>query len=430
VGGSEPNDCFNSGRLVNGQFASGSRLQRWSVPALAAIGGGVGAGPLEQSHAPMSADIDASADDGRSVASDLAVQLGLANTSLGSLFGSISFGGPAALPVIKGNSFPSDVSRNNSNLFAYQKYNYSGGVTQLPLVLDLTYTIDDNSNDPTANRFVGNRPGGAEMSAVLTIIDGSVPIEAIKVAGDFGFGLGCGDEASANMPPNSILGSASHLSAPGESGPQAVVVRIDSCANPGQPIVLAAGQDFYVATSLQTPARGRAPQPPSTDFSVLENGFVDSANTLRVAIDPTADPDAVAALIENLEPACGDSCEDAFEPDPVTAQIDIKPGSTDDCINVGSMGVIPVALLGSASFGVQQVTLDSLRFGALAVRSAGNGKRMCAIGEVNGDGYADLLCHFENARSNWQSGQTMVTLTGALVSGGAFEAHSDVCLKP
>ena len=54
--------------------------------------------------------------------------LGLPDVSLGSVFGSIGFGGPAALPVIKGYSIPSDISRTNSNLYAYQKYNYSGGI--------------------------------------------------------------------------------------------------------------------------------------------------------------------------------------------------------------------------------------------------------------------------------------------------------------
>jgi hypothetical protein len=436
-----PLDCFNGGQRIpyldgnpGGTFRSSLRFQRWSAPVGGNSGGGVGAGSISQTHTPTTSDIDASWGDGQAWNEILTSELGLPDAEpMGSMFGSISFGGPVALPVLKGNSFPSDIARTNTNLYAYQKYNYSGGVTALPLVLDLTYVIADNSNNPAINPTqVNQRPGGANLTAALSILDGRIPIEELRRISD-NPGLNqaiCGNETILGLPPGSILGAATFQSPEGQSGPQAIVSPVNSCASPGQPIQLAANQDFYVTGGLQVPARGKAPQPPSTDTSVTANGFVDSANTLRVTFSSTASPALVAELVSNLEPACGDTCGETFEPDPVEVRIDLKPGSVDNCVNVGAKGVIPVAVFGSETFGVQQVLTDSsLKLGGLTVRSAG-GKRLCSVQAVNGDSYPDLVCHFDNMRSNWKAGQTSVTLSGTLVSGGAFEASDSVCLKP
>jgi hypothetical protein len=346
--------------------------------------------------------------------------LGLPDVSLGSVFGSIGFGGPAALPVIKGYSIPSDISRTNSNLYAYQKYNYSGGVSDLPLVLDLTYSIDENSEDLSASPFVGDRPGGAQMGATLSIVDGNVPIELLKQAGDRGFNnVVCNNEAALGFPAGSILGAASHGSLPGETGPQAVLLEIRSCSSPDQLIQLAAGQDFYVATSMQIPARGKTPQPGSTS-TVTTNGYVDAANTLRITFDPEAPPELVQALVAAIEPGCEPNCD--------FPTIDVKPGDSANCVNVTSKGVIPVALLGTASLPVREVSIPSLRLGSLqpAVRK---GRAQCSISRVNGDELDDLVCHFQNSAANWTVGQAVATLTGESASG-AFEASDKVCLKP
>lgn len=433
-GDSLPYDCVNGGRFVNGAFVSSARQQRWQAPNGGNNGGGVGAGSYSGTHTPVASDVDLSWEDGQSWHTILMGQLGLDPTaSLGSMYGEISFGGPLALPLIRGNSFPSDVSRTNSNLYAYQKYNYSGGVTQLPLIMDLTYEIEDNSNDPSVNpNFVSERPGGAVLSAALAIVDSSIALEELqRISGTTGFNaLTCGSEQALGLPPGTILGAATVRSTEGQKGPQAVALTIESCANPGQQVQLAANQDFYVTAALQVPARGKAPQPPSANTSVTANGFVDSANTLRIAIDPAASPALVAQLAANIEPACGENCGESFEPEPLDVRIDLKPGSSDNCVNVGLKGVIPVAVLGSSTLGVQQVRTDgTLRLGTLPVQTH-KGRSQCSIGEVNGDAYPDLVCHFVNSRSNWQAGQNTVTLTGQLASGVAIEASDSVCLKP
>lgn len=409
-----PYDCFNPGRF----YVSGNRVQTWSFPQALTAGGGVGNGGFALSFTPSSGDIDAAWNDGGTYQADLS----LPNAPLASLFGSIGFGGPAALPVVKGYAIPSDVSRSNSNLYAYQKYNYSGGATSLPLVLDLTYGISENSSDATVSPFLGQRPGGAEIGATLAVLDGSLTIEQLRAASIIpGFNsIRCGTEADLGWPAGSILGVASHSSQGAEQGSQHRTLPIVSCASTtNETVQLSAGQDFFVAVGLQTPARGKAPQPPSTTGAAA-NGWVDAANTMRVVFDAAAPATVVQALVANIEPGCSPNCD--------FPSLDIKPGDAANCINVNNTGNIPVALLGSASFNVGEVSLASLTFGKLSPSVLKSGKPQCSVSDVNADGVGDLVCQFRNQSSNWTAGQAIETMRGQSATG-AFEASDKVCLK-
>jgi hypothetical protein len=187
---------------------------------------------------------------------------------------------------------------------------------------------------------------------------------------------------------------------------------------------LQAGQDFIVVTGMQLPSRGKTPQPPRT-LAADTNGWVDSANTLRVAFDPAAPRELVQTLAENIAPACTD-CE--LQPEPIGADIDIKPDSTDNCLNPASNGVIPVAILGSQVLNVADLRLDgTLTLGSLGLRVRGKAPG-CTIGSVNGDEYPDLMCQFSNASDAWQAGQTTATLTGKLFNGVPVTGSDKVCL--
>jgi hypothetical protein len=54
----------------------------------------------------------------------------------------------------------------------------------------------------------------------------------------------------------------------------------------------------------------------------------------------------------------------------------------------------------------------------------------CTIEDVNRDGRADLLCHFQNVPTNWQTGQTLVTLAGKLNNGESIFASDKILLVP
>ncbi|MGA8032050.1 MAG: hypothetical protein WCB48_06620, partial [Casimicrobiaceae bacterium] len=108
--------------------------------------------------------------------------------------------------------------------------------------------------------------------------------------------------------------------------------------------------------------------------------------------------------------------------------IDVKPGST-GCINPTSNGVIPVAILGSATFQVKDIRLDnSLMLGSLALRVRG-GRPLCSVTQANADGYDDLVCQFDNVSTNWTSGPSTATVSGRRYNGLPFQGSDSICVK-
>lgn len=114
----------------------------------------------------------------------------------------------------------------------------------------------------------------------------------------------------------------------------------------------------------------------------------------------------------------------------LTAIIDVKPGSASNCLNINGHGNIPVAILGSETFDVSTIDLDSLLFGGLQVQVRGNKGPLCSVEFSNDDDYPDLVCHFEDDPSNWVSGSGTVTLYGTLVDGAPFEGSDMICIVP
>jgi hypothetical protein len=77
-------------------------------------------------------------------------------------------------------------------------------------------------------------------------------------------------------------------------------------------------------------------------------------------------------------------------------QIDVKPGDGSNTVNIGSDGVIAVAILSTAEFDASQVIAGSVVFaGAHAVQST--------LRDVNGDGRIDMLLHFRTQDTTLRS---------------------------
>ena len=76
--------------------------------------------------------------------------------------------------------------------------------------------------------------------------------------------------------------------------------------------------------------------------------------------------------------------------------IDIKPGSYPNSINLGSNGVVPVAILSSSDFDATAIPADTvfLAGSGVAVRGKGN-KLMAHEEDVNEDGFIDLVVQVE-----------------------------------
>ena len=113
--------------------------------------------------------------------------------------------------------------------------------------------------------------------------------------------------------------------------------------------------------------------------------------------------------------------------------VDIKPGSCPNPLNLGSRGVLPVAVLGSDELDVTEIDLASIQLlDASPVRSSfedvsepvvdGN---VCDCTDSDGDGYMDLVLKFKTAEVVEQligiiddlakGDQVALTLTGAKI---------------
>jgi hypothetical protein len=108
--------------------------------------------------------------------------------------------------------------------------------------------------------------------------------------------------------------------------------------------------------------------------------------------------------------------------------IEVKPGSGDFApLNPKAKGTIPVALLSSKEFNAldAEVNVKTLTFGRTGEEYSL--KRCAKEGEdVNGDGYPDLVCHFDNQVANFRRGDLSAVLKGKTKSAKPFQGHGDL----
>lgn len=98
------------------------------------------------------------------------------------------------------------------------------------------------------------------------------------------------------------------------------------------------------------------------------------------------------------------------KPTAVIVDIDIKPGSYPNAINVRSRGVIPVAILMTEDFDATSVDVDTVQF-------AGAPPLRWALEDVDGDTDWDVIFHFNSAETSIACGDTEATLAGKTLDG-------------
>ncbi len=103
----------------------------------------------------------------------------------------------------------------------------------------------------------------------------------------------------------------------------------------------------------------------------------------------------------------------------VAVDIDIKPGSDPNSINLKSKGVIPVAILGSANFDVADVDVATLVFAGASPAHDLTDPVVYAdhLQDVNLDGFMDLVCHFRTQDTGIDPLDTEATLTDGNITG-------------
>ena len=114
---------------------------------------------------------------------------------------------------------------------------------------------------------------------------------------------------------------------------------------------------------------------------------------------------------------------------PVT--VDIKPGVYPNVINLGSHGVVPVAVLSDAEFDATQIDPATVSVGGapIAMRGKQRSKAMAHGEDVNGDGLVDLLIQIETQTLTVPE-DGYILVTGSLFDGTEFEGGDDVVLVP
>jgi hypothetical protein len=121
-----------------------------------------------------------------------------------------------------------------------------------------------------------------------------------------------------------------------------------------------------------------------------------------------------------------------YECGPMQVDIDIKPGSDPNCFNNDDHGVIPVAILGSADFDVNDIDQTTVELEGLTVKIVGKKteKLLAHIEDVNGDGIADLVVQIQDEDGTFASGHGTANVTGTLWDGTPFLGTDSICIVP
>lgn len=116
----------------------------------------------------------------------------------------------------------------------------------------------------------------------------------------------------------------------------------------------------------------------------------------------------------------------------VEAVIDIKPGSYPNSVNLGSNGVIPVAVLSSAGFDATEVAPETITLAGagVAVRGKGN-KYLSHYEDANDDGIGDLVCQVETVNLDPDAFQNgCACLTGETIDGRLIVGWDEIRVVP
>jgi len=121
-----------------------------------------------------------------------------------------------------------------------------------------------------------------------------------------------------------------------------------------------------------------------------------------------------------------------FVPEELAANvpIDIKPGTYPNNINLGSKGVIPVAICSTETFDAMQVDPLTVTLADAGVKIRGKGKSLFATDDVNGDGLVDMILWIETEGLALAPDATEALLKGMTYGGLAFEGIDQVRIVP
>ena len=116
----------------------------------------------------------------------------------------------------------------------------------------------------------------------------------------------------------------------------------------------------------------------------------------------------------------------ALTPDFINVAIDIKPGGYPNTINLTSNGVVPVAILSSATFDATTVDPITVTLAGAGVRLKGNGTPIASFQDVNKDGLLDIVVQVETSALVLTDTDVNATLQGKTKTGQRFKGQDTI----
>jgi len=114
---------------------------------------------------------------------------------------------------------------------------------------------------------------------------------------------------------------------------------------------------------------------------------------------------------------------DTYGAGPIEVQIDIKPGSDQNNINLKSKGVVPVAILTTGNFDAATIDPATAKF-------AGAAPEHWSFEDVDDDGDDDIIFHFRTQELDLDQNSTEATLTAQLLTQEDVSGTDEVRIVP
>lgn len=153
------------------------------------------------------------------------------------------------------------------------------------------------------------------------------------------------------------------------------------------------------------------------------NGFEATQHSIRTPGDGTMAQ--FSSRNFSFHAGVGDMMFQLLEAATITVDVDIKPGSDPNSINLKSKGVIPVAILTTGDFDATTVDGATVVF-AGASPDHGSGH----LEDVDGDGDTDWVGHFRTQDTTLDENSTDGSLTGQTTGGQDIEGSDSVRIAP
>lgn len=364
----------------------------------------------------------------QSLGSAVNVDIGMVGFGLGSVIADIQ---PAAGP--QDFTSPPDADDDTNGIADVEEVIASMETDGSSLVDTGFFLFDQNTingmNDGTnyedalnaAFAMIGLQPAG-ETNIVAFLSDGN------PNAGNF-------NNALAALPPDTIVDTFALGSA------------VANGCDPGNPLEVIASVSGGTCHLVPDPSTLSTVLPEALTTQITQLELLVNGNPADIVFGPNpvslsltdVDISGLVMAGTNLIEATGTAADGTVLTADVTLEailiisvdVDIKPGSFPNSINLGSRGSVPVAILGSASFDVTTINAETVEVAGSPVLTKGkNNKLMASIEDVNGDGYPDLVVHVATSALELTSADTEALVTGELMDGTPIEGSDSVRIVP